>query len=63
MHNECVDSQCFYQYFHNLDIIYSVIYKIYVRNIYRKDIDIEKTECMQLAFTRFQGVINQHFEN
>ena len=23
---------------------------------------VYETECMQLAFTRFQGVINQHFE-
>ena len=38
MHNECVDSRCFNQYFHNLDLIYCVIYKIYVRYISREDI-------------------------
>ena len=38
MHNECVESRCFNQYFHNLDEIYCVMYKIYVRNISREDI-------------------------
>ena len=38
MHNECVDSQCFNQYFHNVNEMYCVICKIYVRNISREDI-------------------------
>ena len=38
MHNECVDSQCFNQYFNNLYEIYCVVYILYVRNISREDI-------------------------